>query len=100
MKKKFRNNKSFFNTMKKISNINFLNEISDSSNDESDEKETNKLNDENSSFSFANTIYIINKIKSHNSFHNNVIYDFEAEEHLTFEKNRFRNEIRSASNDQ
>ena len=75
--------------MKKISNINFLNEIFDLSNDESDEKETNKSNDENSSFSFANTIYMINKIRFHNSFYNSVIYDFEAEEHLTFEKNRF-----------
>ena len=100
MKKKFRNNKSFFNIMKKISNINFLNEISDSSNDESDEKKTNKSNDKNSSFLFANMIYIINKIKSHNSFHNNVIYDFKAEEHLTFKMNRFQNEIRFASNDQ
>ena len=75
--------------MKKISNINFLNEISNSSNDESDEKKTNKSNDENLSFLFANTIYMINKIKSHDSFHNSVIYDFETEEHLTFEKNRF-----------
>ena len=73
--------------MKKISNTNLLNEISDSSNDESDEKETNETNDENSSFSFANTIYMINKIKFHNSFHNNVIYDFGTEKHLTFEKN-------------
>ena len=63
-------------------------------------KKMNESNDENSSFSFANTIYIINKIKFHNLFHNNVIYDFEAEKHLTFEKNRFRNEIQSASNDQ
>ena len=86
--------------MKKISNTNFLDEISDSSNDESNEKKTNESTDENSSFSFANTIYMINKIKFHNSFHNNVIYDFEAEEHLTFEKNRFRNEIRFASSDQ
>ena len=93
MKKKFRNNKFFFNIMKKISNMNLLNEISDTSNDESDEKKTNKSNNENLSFSFANTIYMINKIKSHNSFHNSVIYDFEAENHLTFEKNRFRNEI-------
>ena len=100
MKKKFWNNKLFFNIMKKINNYNFLNKISDSSNDKSDEKETNESNDENSSFSFANTIYMINKIKFHNLFHNNVIYDFEAEKYLTFEKNRFRNKIRSASNDQ
>ena len=100
IKKKFWNNKFLFNTMKKISNINFLNEISDSSSDESDEKKTNESNDENSSFSFANTTYIINKIKCHNSFHNSVIYDFGAEGHLTFEKNRFWNEIRPASNDQ
>ena len=49
---------------------------------------------------FANTIYMINKIKFYNSFHNNVIYDFEAEEHLTFEKNRFWNKIWFALNDQ
>ena len=36
---------------------------------------------------------MINKIKFHNSSHNNVIYDFEAEKHLTFKKNRFQNEI-------
>ena len=86
--------------MKKINNINFLNEISDLSNDESDEKKTNESNDENLLFLFTNTIYIINKIKSHNSFYNNVIYDFETEEHLTFKKNQVRNKIRFASNDQ
>ena len=100
MKKKIWNNKIFFNIMKKISNINFLNKISDPTTDESDEKKTNESNDENSSFLFANTIYMINKIKSHNSFHNSVIYDFEAERHLTFKKNRFRNEIWSASSGQ
>ena len=72
--------------MKKINNFNFLNKIFDLSNDKLDEKETNKLNDENSSFSFANTIYMINKIKSHNSFHNSVIYDFKIKKHLTFKK--------------
>ena len=94
-----------FNIIKRLFDTRILNDLIEESIDK--KSQINQIKDERTSrtvaefpqYHFVNTAYnsvneanMIDK-KRWNSLKNNVIYDFECNHFLTFDKSRFRNEI-------
>lgn len=104
MKKKIKEYEGYWVFIRNVINTNILKEIPEPPRpDKKDCNQKAEPNDENAPFSFANIAFFSANIasgqggRSINPFHNNVIYDFGAEGHLTFEKNRFVGEITPTS---
>jgi hypothetical protein len=81
-------NVRFRTIIKAIIDINILNELKDDETTQKENAETAELKE--MTFKFSNVTISATKIK--NSLSNNVIYDFDCNQSLTYDKIRFIND--------
>jgi hypothetical protein len=97
IRQKIQKNIRFFVIIKKLINTNILKDMTKDSikscSQKSENKKEKKTN-QSSSYSFANVTF-----RSNNSLHSSVIFDFECDNSLTFDKSRFVEEIISVTID-
>jgi hypothetical protein len=91
-----------YKAIKDVSDTNFLNEITEKivkkrqqnffDDSQSNQKRQKNQEDNDEEFRFDN----MTANSEYDSLHKAVVYDFECSDHLTFDKDRFIDEIRSA----